>query len=622
MKYRMLAYVKKIYKTGLKVLLVVFVLLTVINLFFYFFNQDRPTVAYNPVEHNRKMLYNVINDPKLKKTSEGRIQIAIYRTLSCAMIGEGCSANPEDGNVNFNHSMFGYMSGLISTPLMHPPASGVAWAMNGLQNAGFVPQTYAAEGIGFAALKPIEGIWRVMRDASYLLIVLFFILVGFMIMFRMKLNPQTVISVENSLPRVVISLLLITFSFAISGFMIDLMYVLIAVIISLLGTAPTAPGQAPQTYYNIGEFQNKYLSASPGMLIDDALFPKKSGTENSYYGNIPLSRIISVLLPAFNLPASILDKFATLGSLAFNMLLVFPIGVQLFFYIVGGFTTLLLANLASGNVKTIAEAFSNLGVSTLIAGFNTGGFISAIIKIIGNLVIYGIIGSIAIWVVLMIFILFTIVFLFFRLFFMLLNTYIRILFLIMFSPLFMLYEAIPGRKGFSSWLKNMLAELLTFPLVTLLLVTSYILVNNITDNNAALGTAGQQAGAVVGLTNSVWAPPFLYGLNQSAYAFLVGMGTIFIIPQIVKMMKEMLGVKKSPINIGLGTFVGSAGVVAGGATTLLTQYSAIAAAIGGPQLASKLLRFIPGVKSLQGLAEGAAEHKQAPANASAPQPGR
>ncbi|MBI3385260.1 hypothetical protein HY030_03665, partial [Candidatus Gottesmanbacteria bacterium] len=43
-----------------------------------------------------------------------------------------------------------------------------------------------------------------------------------MIMFRQKIDPQTVISVENSLPKIVLALILVSISFAISGLMIDI----------------------------------------------------------------------------------------------------------------------------------------------------------------------------------------------------------------------------------------------------------------------------------------------------------------------------------------------------------------------------------------------------------------
>ena len=47
-------------------------------------------------------------------------------------------------------------------------------------------------------------------------------------MFRWKLNPQTVLTVQSALPRIVVALLLVTFSYAIAGLVIDFLYVIIS----------------------------------------------------------------------------------------------------------------------------------------------------------------------------------------------------------------------------------------------------------------------------------------------------------------------------------------------------------------------------------------------------------
>jgi hypothetical protein len=59
--------------------------------------------------------------------------------------------------------------------------------------------------------------------------VLVFIIIGFMIMFRARISPQAVATVQDSIPRIVVALVLVTFSYAIAGFMIDLMFVFLNV---------------------------------------------------------------------------------------------------------------------------------------------------------------------------------------------------------------------------------------------------------------------------------------------------------------------------------------------------------------------------------------------------------
>jgi hypothetical protein len=60
------------------------------------------------------------------------------------------------------------------------------------------------------------------------------IVIGFFIMFRKKIDPKTVITVQNALPNIVVTLLLITFSYAIVGVLIDSMYLIIMIALSIL----------------------------------------------------------------------------------------------------------------------------------------------------------------------------------------------------------------------------------------------------------------------------------------------------------------------------------------------------------------------------------------------------
>jgi len=53
-------------------------------------------------------------------------------------------------------------------------------------------------------------------------------------MFRAKINPQTVVTIQAAIPKVVIALILVTFSYAIAGLMIDLMYLTTGIGVSLI----------------------------------------------------------------------------------------------------------------------------------------------------------------------------------------------------------------------------------------------------------------------------------------------------------------------------------------------------------------------------------------------------
>lgn len=67
----------------------------------------------------------------------------------------------------------------------------------------------------------VLDIWTRVRDVSLALLVVATVIIGFMIMLRVPLGPRTAVTVQNSLPKIAVALLLIVFSFLISGLMVD-----------------------------------------------------------------------------------------------------------------------------------------------------------------------------------------------------------------------------------------------------------------------------------------------------------------------------------------------------------------------------------------------------------------
>lgn len=122
------------------------------------------------------------------------------------------------------------VSGGIAMMIEHKPADTVTYVADVMQhNFGIVPAAYAQDtrGLGFVGLQPVLQIWKAFRNVTYLLFVLIMILVGFFIMFRAKVGGQTAVTIQAALPRVVVTMILITFSYAIAGLLIDLIYFLI-----------------------------------------------------------------------------------------------------------------------------------------------------------------------------------------------------------------------------------------------------------------------------------------------------------------------------------------------------------------------------------------------------------
>lgn len=573
-------YFKKLINAAKKILLVIIVFSTVISLFVYFIVKDRPQLVKDPIEKSREEIYKVINDPKLNKTEEGRLTIAFYRSLFCGLIGEACSDNPQDGDQNYNHSLFGFFTNLITLPYANPPASGVYWAYSGLQNAGFLPRVYAAEGIGLAALTPIKEIWSLFRNLLYMVLVLILIAIGFMIMFRMKINPQTVVSIENSLPKIIIALLLITFSLPIAGFLIDLTYIIMGIILLFFQSHP-AIGETTKSLYS-------------------DIFLKPSSTVWEWFN--PISNFGISFNTGLNLYSILPKQLQYLIQGIANVL-----GLKLVFLLVSFFTGRAFSFTKLPVLSKFLEEIKPAGeIKTLLdrvraAGQPVVSLIAAVIVILVEIILFNLIFTYTpilqrlIGAIFGILLGFSLLFIFFRIFFMLLYSYIQILILIIFSPIILAFEAIPGKSSFAFWFKNLVYHLITWPLLVVLLLV-----------NKALLTLESSS-------TSLWTPPFLDALNPTAFITIISIAILFLIPDLIKMFKEMLGIKPLPVEIGIGSFFAGGAAAGGTAMGLLAQYGTLTMAFSrGP------LSRLPVVQEL--FRETAGELTSRPGQGQPPEP--
>lgn len=117
------------------------------------------------------------------------------------------------------------------------PISAITYTKQVARKLTLIPeakaQTPVNAGIGYQALQLVHNLWVQARNVSYSIFALAMIVVAFMIMFRVKLSPQTVISVYSALPKLAITLVLVVFSYAIAGLLIDLMYLVIGIVATL-----------------------------------------------------------------------------------------------------------------------------------------------------------------------------------------------------------------------------------------------------------------------------------------------------------------------------------------------------------------------------------------------------
>lgn len=143
-------------------------------------------------------------------------------TLIDGLVTLSVGAKDENGNI-ISQGATGGLFALMDQMNQRPVVSSKDYLAYYSQRLNLATPAYA-QGKGFNFIQPIIGIWVITRNIVYLLFVVIFVAIGFMIMFRSKLNPQTVVNIQLALPKIIISLILVTFSFALCGLIVDIAY--------------------------------------------------------------------------------------------------------------------------------------------------------------------------------------------------------------------------------------------------------------------------------------------------------------------------------------------------------------------------------------------------------------
>jgi hypothetical protein len=413
------------------------------------------------------------------------------------------------GYVQNNGGALGAMSGMIAI-LYTPPLHTADFIAYMGQNFGLAKPSYAqVTGIGFEGLTPLLNAWVVFRNVVYLLFVFIFILIGLAIMLRVRIDPRTVMTIQNQIPKIIISLILVTFSFAIAGFLIDLMWVSIYVVINLMSQADpniTASAVGTAIYHPAPQFANDVL--------------------NDTKAAISLGGIHSIAVNGASSIAQIVRDFIRPESLP----------------------------------PAVTAAPNSGGNGFLGTGLDIPGFIGGVIGAIGD-TIGSIVSSVISWVVGILAYLILIIALLWaliRLWFALLKAYISILIDVIFAPFWIISGLIPGTQsaGFSAWIRDISGNLAAFPAAIMMFLLAKLFSDSFI---SGAGTSG--IGSTVSNTTSgtAFIPPLL-GSNASNYiASLIAVGVILATPGIVDMTKKAFKAPKldlGPMAQGIGAAVG------------------------------------------------------------------
>lgn len=447
------------------------------------------------------------------------------------MIGGAWEPGGAEGGalpLNFQQGALSGLGGSIIAMYANPPASTKEYALDMGRSLGFVPKSAVAQGIGFSGLSPLLPLWKVFRDISYGILAIILIVVGLMVMFRKKIDPKTVVTVQNSIPRIVVALLLVTFSYAIVGLLIDGMYLLIALSVSMISSA------TGDTLGNAMSLSNAPRTAITAAAGNGAVGTFLNDTTDAVLNN----GVVTTLLSKIGIDLTYTTKEAT--DMIFNGGLW---GMTKFFFGSGLNAWDDVSNISAG-----ARVAST--VLTGVLGFFIGGGKG----LVAGLTIFSGPG------LLVLIILLVLLFGFVRIVFMLVDAYINIIISLLTAPFQLVLEAIPGSTSFSSWLRHLISKIIVFPItVTLLLV-------------AAVLTYQPNA-------TSIWAPPLLSG-GGGIYgmAGIIGLGMILVIPTFVSGIQKSMKAEPA-IPGGLGPIFGPLGQGVGSIMNIAYQGSFIAGAI-------------------------------------------
>jgi len=439
------------------------------------------------------------------------VMIEVMSAMTCQLAGidptnpsaKCLGVDPKTNKIGFVENgggAIGLMGNLISMTFASPVHTSdyIAYLS---RNFGVSKHAYAASycdpnarGLGFCGLSPLMSLWTAFRNIVYLIFILVFIIIGLAIMLRVKIDPRTVMTIQNQIPKIIIGILMVTFSFAIAGFLIDIMYVSIYLLTSILASADA---NIIKDIPRIAQATNPFDAAS------------------AIAGSTGLGGIIG----------SSSDSVSNIVGGAFDN----PVGHG-FFGLIGGIIGAVLGG-------KVAGAFDSIPLVGSIIGFLVGGAVTAL----AATAIAGFIAKVIALLIIAIAVLWSL----FKLWFILLEAYIMILVHTVLAPFWIVTGLLPGMQsaGFGAWLREILANLAVFPITIVILLLGRIFIDS-------FGTSSSVGQFVPPLMGSIG--------STNAIGALIGIGIIFLLPNAATMTKAMFKAPKIDLGsigkaVGVGT---------------------------------------------------------------------
>lgn len=412
----------------------------------------------------------------------------LLHAFSCLMtgtspIGQKCinylNGVPVISSTNNNGGLLGLTSNMLTLVISNPPVRTGQYLATLEDSIGLVKKADAqVTGSGNDVLKPIEDLWQISRNISYAIMTVIFLVIGLMIMFRQRVNPQTVISVQAALPGLVIGLVMITFSYFLASILIDTSYLAT----NLVG------------YY--------FQAALPTSSASTTNLVQKTSNES--------------ILTIFGRFTGAIESKHTVGAVE-TIWDSLPDSTRNWLRAAAALVTYQFGSGAGGNIDIPGLGFL-IGLASVAATQAN---------------ITGTVGQILFFVAM-----FALIVQMLKLLLKLVNNYLSIIFYTITAPFQFLFASLPGRQGIiTDWIRNMLCNILAFPAVlAVLYFVAYLLGPESKSTNDFFGPFS--ASATITGTSAL---PLFGGLNTGFVRVLLAYGALVATPTIPDLICQAIG---------------------------------------------------------------------------------
>ncbi len=589
----------------------------ILVLFFFVFLVS-PSFAQTPSTNNPYTAPNTNPDvPKNLHTWTQNILLEAMAAMSCQLSGidptnpnQKClGVDQKTGKIGFvenGHGAIGLMNNMIVS-MYTPPLETRDYIQYLSRNFGIAKPVYADTGNGFQGLQPLVKIWASFRDISYLLFVLLFILVGLTIMLRIKIDPRTVMSIENQIPKLIIGLVLITFSFAIAGLLIDAMWTTTYLAVGVFAPTENIKTLQKATPFDAADLMMQNEGGINKIAVDSAQITKVTitnalGIHNRSTDYLPvgwqvffpdpveliitptkgfldLIQGISNLVGLTSVSSSIqqaLDKITEFEKHASTVALISSlIGgtdkspsdwvIDAVSSVVAGIT--IMQSLQVQSLPLMGATFgSAIPIGWGVAALATPFSYELTEKLLRD------------WLPFYVpyfFILIAMFFALFRVWIALIKAYVFVLVDVTLAPFWIMIGLLPGSSiTFGSWFRDMVANLSAFPVTIVMFL---------------LGKSYVEAFANTPTSANPFIPPLIGNLIQpNQIGELIGLGIILMSPTAIDIMRDLLKAPQFKYSAAIGQAVGVGTGAPGG---IVTQASGFGSTLFG-------LANVPGLKNL------------------------